>query len=200
MVNYYAALARESAKADGEPADVPPPGPDAVPPGPRADINATTPEPPEATWAQAERVSEECVVDAFTASAKAERHRQKTQRKNHRRREESRRSARADTRLRHGMYEALPGRARSSRDWTPASGLSSPCRRRRRRRWPGSTPRWRRGSSRSSGTTGSGAPRRASRRRRSPPTGQVAEFASRTPSSRATTLSHRTRRRSALAG
>ena len=78
--NYYAALARERNETDGDPANESPPGPDASPPGPRADIEVTVPEPSEASRAQAELLSEERVVDAFAACAKAERRRQKTRR------------------------------------------------------------------------------------------------------------------------
>ena len=52
-------------------------------------------------------MAEERVVEAFAASARVERRQQRTRRKNLRRREENRRSARADTRLRHGIYEAF---------------------------------------------------------------------------------------------
>ena len=52
-------------------------------------------------------MSEERVVDAFVERAKTERRLQRTRRKNHRRWEESRRSAQEDARLRGGVYEAF---------------------------------------------------------------------------------------------
>ena len=63
-------------------------GEDAVPLSPRVDTYVTGPTPPESSRAQAALVSDERVMDAFAASAKAEQRRQ-----NQRRREESRRSA-----------------------------------------------------------------------------------------------------------
>ena len=52
-------------------------------------------------------MSEERVVDAFAERAKTERRLQRTRRKNFRRREESKRSAQEDARLRSGVYEAF---------------------------------------------------------------------------------------------
>ena len=105
--NSYAALAGWRDEEGDEPADTPPREPDAVPPAPSADTEGNAPAPPAVNRAPVELVPEERVVDAFAAGAKAERRRLKTRRKNQRRREESRRNAGADTRLRHGVYEAF---------------------------------------------------------------------------------------------
>ena len=52
-------------------------------------------------------MAKERVVEAFAVSARVEQRQQRTRRKNLRRREENRRSARADTRLRHGIFKAF---------------------------------------------------------------------------------------------
>ena len=91
--NYYAALAGGRDEVGGEPTDAPSSGEDAVPLGSRSDTNVTAPTPPEPSRAQAALVSDERVVDAFAANAKAELHQQKNRRKNHWHREDSWRSA-----------------------------------------------------------------------------------------------------------
>ena len=145
-------------------------------------------EPPEANRAQAELVAEERVVDAFAASAKAERRQQRTRRRNLRRREESRRSSEADTRLRHGVYEAF------ARESTVGEGLDTSV-------WP-FVPLSKEAAAQMDREYAAlealvlsvernhrlrRAPPRESPKAE-PPAGRAAEFTSRTPSSRTETL------------
>ena len=79
----------------------------APPPDFGADIKETAPEAPEASRAQVELISEERAVDVFAVSAKAKQGLLQTQGKNLRRREASKRRAREDACLGHGVYKAF---------------------------------------------------------------------------------------------
>ena len=104
--NSYAALAGYGNK---EPvANRPSLEPGAAPPPVfGADIKETAPEAPEASRAQVELISEERAVDVFAVSAKAKQGLLQTQGKNLRRREASKRRAREDACLGHGVYKAF---------------------------------------------------------------------------------------------
>lgn len=72
-MNSYVALVEGRDKENDEPADAPPPEPDAVSPVPVVDLEGTVPAPPERYRAPAELAAEERAMDMCAASAKTER-------------------------------------------------------------------------------------------------------------------------------